>query len=368
MYVSDNYAYLSSQNDSLIYRIESDGELMGYYSDLEIINLNSSIGSHSLNATAYFNSIAVNVYLPTSAYYYEYNVVNQSDLILNGTRDLFEEFNNTDQVISAITDLFDTYNNTDLILDRVENFFDQYNNTNLIVTATGSLFDDYNNTDLVLVGVKNYFDEYNNTLLIKALFEDFNETDNIEILFQEFNNTDELLVEIQTMFDDYNITIYYNCTMRGASARDQVVITISHSPSELFGDSNVTWTILVENSSIAVPYRLLFYQLIDARGQIIFEGELWTNSTGYAELKFFNLYRFIPPPDGNISLLVSINDQDFIGQGEDSVSYIYQKPVDLYEDAPDSTLWDAMGDMAWLIVAYLLSFIPAFYIDKKWKF
>lgn len=84
LFETDNYFYTSSLNNTLVSYITSDSNLLNPDSiDLEINILNNSIGNHQLNYTIYNDLDQSDCYIPSQEYSYNYNVVNQTLLVIN---------------------------------------------------------------------------------------------------------------------------------------------------------------------------------------------------------------------------------------------------------------------------------------------
>ncbi|MHA1400837.1 MAG: hypothetical protein ACTSQE_10870 [Candidatus Heimdallarchaeaceae archaeon] len=72
LYEGSDYFYLSSSNNDFLYEIYSDFNLIGYYSDLEIIPKNMTAGDHNLTAVLYSDS--QNQAYISSTYEYLYTI------------------------------------------------------------------------------------------------------------------------------------------------------------------------------------------------------------------------------------------------------------------------------------------------------
>ncbi|MHA1331726.1 MAG: hypothetical protein ACTSR2_11670, partial [Candidatus Hodarchaeales archaeon] len=55
LYEGSDYFYFSSSNNNFLYEIYSDSNLIGYYSDLEMIPKNMTAGDHNITAVLYSN-------------------------------------------------------------------------------------------------------------------------------------------------------------------------------------------------------------------------------------------------------------------------------------------------------------------------
>ena len=71
--------FMSSENDTLQYQVFNDFQSRGSYQDLELVNLNLSVASHSFSYAAYNDLDVSGCYLPSAFYYNEYTIT-ETDL------------------------------------------------------------------------------------------------------------------------------------------------------------------------------------------------------------------------------------------------------------------------------------------------
>ncbi|MFW9992032.1 MAG: hypothetical protein ACFFD4_08210 [Candidatus Odinarchaeota archaeon] len=70
----DSYFYLSSENDTLSYKVYQDESYAGIYDDLSFIQKNKTVGSHNLTYVVFQDNDEQRVYLPSSSTTYTFTV------------------------------------------------------------------------------------------------------------------------------------------------------------------------------------------------------------------------------------------------------------------------------------------------------
>ena len=79
LYETPSSYFMSSENDTLQYEVFNDYQARGSYQDLELVNLNLSVSSHTFSYAAFNDLDQVGCYLPSAFYYSEYTIA-ESDL------------------------------------------------------------------------------------------------------------------------------------------------------------------------------------------------------------------------------------------------------------------------------------------------
>jgi hypothetical protein len=155
IFLTNTYGYLVSENNTFLYRIEIDDNLLGYYYDLEPFFLNLTVGTHTINATPLFDIGDIEtVYYPNSSILTEYSVSETGvmKIIIHDQSGFVREFDSFKTYIDSVR-LYDSYiyyvNISSTFNLTITDLFD-----NLLYQNTSEAFESFKEIQITLYSVK----------------------------------------------------------------------------------------------------------------------------------------------------------------------------------------------------------------------